>query len=49
MAGLHLVSVLLLHELNEATGEPPAAILPRLAILASAGGGHPPPARAAPV
>jgi hypothetical protein len=34
MAGLHLVSVLLLHELHEATGEPPAAILQRLAILA---------------
>ena len=34
MAGLHVVSVLLLHELHEATGEPPAAILQRLAILA---------------
>jgi len=34
MAGLHLVSVLLLHELHEATGEPSAAILQRLAILA---------------
>jgi hypothetical protein len=34
MAGLHLVSVLLLHELHEATGEQPAAILQRLAILA---------------
>ena len=34
MAGLHLVSALLLHELHEATGEPPAAILQRLAILA---------------
>ena len=34
MAGLHVVSELLLHELHEATGEPPAAILQRLAILA---------------
>jgi hypothetical protein len=29
-----VVSVLLLDELQEATGEPPAAILQRLAILA---------------
>ncbi len=34
MAGLHVLSVLLLSELHEATGEPPAAILQRLAILA---------------
>jgi hypothetical protein len=34
MAGLHVVSELLLHELHEATGEPPTAILQRLAILA---------------
>jgi hypothetical protein len=34
MAGLHVISVLLLHELHEATGEPSAAILQRLAILA---------------
>ena len=34
MAGLHLVSVQLLHELHEATGEPSAAILQRLAMLA---------------
>jgi hypothetical protein len=34
MAGLHLVSELLIHELHEATGEPPQAILQRLAILA---------------
>jgi hypothetical protein len=34
MAGLHVVSELLLHELHEATGEPPEAILQRLAILA---------------
>jgi hypothetical protein len=33
MTGLHVVSVLL-NELHEATGEPPAAILQRLAILA---------------
>ena len=34
MAGLHVVSELLLQELHEATGEPPEAILQRLAILA---------------
>jgi hypothetical protein len=34
MAGLHLVSELLLHELHEATGEPPEAVLQRLAIVA---------------
>ena len=34
MAGLHVISVLLLHELYQVTGEPPAAVLQRLAILA---------------
>jgi hypothetical protein len=34
MAGLHLIAELLIHELHEATGEPPQAILQRLAILA---------------
>jgi hypothetical protein len=34
MAGLHLLAELLLRELHEATGEPPAATLQRLAILA---------------
>jgi hypothetical protein len=34
MAGLHVTSRLLLGELHEATGEPPGAILQRLAILA---------------
>src|SRR5258707_13009741 len=34
MAGLHGISELLLQELHEATGEPPEAILQRLAILA---------------
>jgi hypothetical protein len=34
MAGLHVLSVLLLSEVHEATGEPPAAILQRLAIVA---------------
>ena len=34
LAGLHVVSELLLHELHEATGQPPAATLQRLAILA---------------
>jgi hypothetical protein len=41
MAGLHVVSVLLLDELHEATGEPSAAILQRLAILAEHGRGTP--------
>jgi len=34
MAGLHVISVVLLSELHVATGEPPAAILQRLAMLA---------------
>jgi hypothetical protein len=34
MAGLHVVSELLIHELHEATREPPEAILQRLAIMA---------------
>lgn len=34
MAGLHVISELLLRELHEATGEPSAATLQRLAILA---------------
>ena len=34
MAGLHVISLLLLTELHEATGEPPSAILQRLALLA---------------
>ena len=34
MAGLHVISVLLLNELHEVTGEPSAAILQRMAILA---------------
>jgi hypothetical protein len=34
MAGLHVVSELLLRELGEATGEPPEATLQRLAFLA---------------
>jgi hypothetical protein len=41
MAGLHVISVLLLNELHEATGEPPAAILQRLAILAERQPGTP--------
>jgi len=41
MAGLHVVSILLLDELHEATGEPPTAILQRLAILAEHGRGTP--------
>jgi hypothetical protein len=34
MAGLHLISELMIYELHEATGEPPDAILQRLALLA---------------
>jgi hypothetical protein len=41
MAGLHVISVLLLNELHEATGEPPAAVLQRLAILAERRRGTP--------
>jgi hypothetical protein len=41
IAGLHLVSVLLLDELHKATGEPPAAVLQRLAILAERRRGTP--------
>ena len=41
MAGLHVISVVLLNELQEATGEPSAAILQRLAILAERRRGTP--------
>ncbi len=41
MAGLHVISVLLLNEPHEVTGEPSAAILQRLAILAERGRGTP--------
>ena len=41
MAGLHVVSVLLLNELHEVTGEPSAAILQMLAILAERRRGTP--------
>jgi len=34
IAGLHVVSQLLLHELHDATGQPPAATLQKLAIMA---------------
>jgi hypothetical protein len=37
IAGLHLVGLLLLHQLHEATGQPPASTLQRLAIVAAAG------------
>jgi hypothetical protein len=43
MAGLHVISVVLLSELQEATGEPPAAILQRLAIRAERQRGTPSP------
>jgi len=33
LVGLHIVSQLLLHQLHQATGQPPAATLQRLAIL----------------
>jgi hypothetical protein len=41
MAGLHVISVVLLHELHEATGELSAAILQRLAIMAERRRGTP--------
>ena len=41
LAGLHVISVLLLHELREATDEPPPAILQRLALLAENRRGKP--------
>ena len=41
MAGLHVISVLLLNELHEVTGEPSAGILQRLAILAERQRGTP--------
>jgi hypothetical protein len=34
LAGLHIVSQLLLHQLHKATGQPPAATLQTLAIMA---------------
>jgi len=37
IAGLHLVNLLLLQQLHEATGQPPAATLQKLAISAAAG------------
>ena len=42
LAGLHVVSELLLHELLEAPGQPPEATLQRLAILAETRPGAPP-------
>ena len=41
MAGLHVTAQMLLSELHEATGEPPVAILQRLAILAEQWRGTP--------
>jgi hypothetical protein len=41
IAGFHAVSQLLLHELQDATGHPPAATLQRLAILAETRRGTP--------
>lgn len=41
MAGLHVISVVLLNELQKATGEPSAAFLQRLAILAERRRGTP--------
>lgn len=41
LAGLHVVSVLLLDELHEATEEPPAAVLQRLALMAENRRGNP--------
>jgi hypothetical protein len=36
LAGLHIVSQLLVHQLHEATGEPPTATLRRIAVAAEA-------------
>ena len=41
LAGLHVISVLLLDELREATEEPPSAILQRLALQAENRRGRP--------
>jgi hypothetical protein len=41
MAGLHLISELLILELDEATGEPPQAVLQRLAMVAEHQRGKP--------
>jgi hypothetical protein len=41
LAGLHVISQLLLHELHAATGRPPADTLQRLAILAETLGATP--------
>jgi hypothetical protein len=41
IAGMHTISQLLLHELHEATGQPPEATLQRLAILAETRPGTP--------
>jgi hypothetical protein len=37
IAGLHLVNLILLRQLNEATGQPPSATLQKLAISVAAG------------
>jgi hypothetical protein len=37
IAGLHLVNLLLLHQLHDATGQPPSTTLQKLAISAAAG------------
>jgi hypothetical protein len=37
IAGLHLVNLLLLHQLYEATGQPPVTTLQKLATMAAAG------------
>jgi hypothetical protein len=37
IAGLHLVNLVLLHQLHEATGQAPASTLQKLAIAAAAG------------
>ena len=41
IAGLHIVSQLLLHALHEATGQPPATTLQKFAILAATRRGTP--------
>ena len=42
IAGMHLVSLLLLQQLHQATGQPPSATLQKLAIAVAAGPQAPP-------
>jgi hypothetical protein len=48
LAGLHIVSQLLLHQLHQATGQPPAATLQTLAIVAETSRDTPPGGQSSP-